>query len=744
MKTKNTKGIYNEKNRDNFKSVEAFKQLAKFSQWVGFLITEPKETTGKFGKIPKQLKGGFSNASCNNPNTWGSFEDALNYGDLGLDCLGFAFTDTDPFTFIDLDNCRNPDSCEIEPWAKEIVDSLNSYTEISFSGKGLHVLAEANPNLSLGKRTGNIEIYFSERFAALTGNHLDGTPKTIEPRQQELRVVIEKYFKKPVSTRLSPKLELVKTRSILSDSQVLELARKAKNSAKFLKLFNGDIQGYHSASEAIFALLLILSFYTKDRNQLDSLLRQSGLYSGEWIEKWHRLGDSQIEKAISLSTESYVSKKTSSTVTEDDDSLLDIADEVIEEFGGIESIIYSQSSFWIWNAKRGAWEPVVDRIIKRTIQNHLALKVKRPTKGHLESVLEFIRNKIAKPDSIFDTIHNGINCISGFLVFNGDTFTLTPHDKFKFLTSAIPVEFNEEAKSPRYDQCKKEIFRDDADCNDKCNLLDEMLGYSLLSDTSLEKCFILVGPGSNGKSVLLSVLAAMLGKENYSAVPPSALSQNYNRAHLRGKLANIVTEMAEGEILPDAEIKAITSGEIMTCRKLYSNPFEFRPFCTLIMASNHLPHTRDFSKAMSRRAMIIEFNRLFSEEERDTRLSEKLMAELPGILNCALNGAARLLKNRRFTMPSSCVAANQTWMHDVCQAKQFIEDRCTMGIDCFESLSQLYKVYEAWGEEVGHRSLLTRNNFRKRLLSMDGLSYKIKDNQRGILGLKLYPASFGD
>jgi putative DNA primase/helicase len=126
------------------------------------------------------------------------------------------------------------------------------------------------------------------------------------------------------------------------------------------------------------------------------------------------------------------------------------------------------------------------------------------------------------------------------------------------------------------------------------------------------------------------------GPENVAAVQPSQFDNKFQRAHLHNKLLNLVTEISEGHQINDAEIKAITSGELTTAEHKNKPPFDFKPFCKCWFGTNHMPHTRDFSAALFRRALIIEYNRVFSEGEQDRQLIDKLQAETSGILNMAL------------------------------------------------------------------------------------------------------------
>ena len=104
---------------------------------------------------------------------------------------------------------------------------------------------------------------------------------------------------------------------------------------------------------------------------------------------------------------------------------------------------------------------------------------------------------------------------------------------------------------------------------------------------------------------------------------------------------NLVTEIAEGAEIADAQLKAMVSGERTTAEHKLKPPFDFYPICTCWFGTNHMPHTRDFSEGMFRRAIILPFNRTFTAAEQDKKLKDKLRAELPGILNLGLEGHGR-------------------------------------------------------------------------------------------------------
>lgn len=146
--------------------------------------------------------------------------------------------------------------------------------------------------------------------------------------------------------------------------------------------------------------------------------------------------------------------------------------------------------------------------------------------------------------------------------------------------------YTPETHAPRFELFLKEIFEGDADGEIKAQVLLEMMGYTFLSHCKYEKFIILVGNGANGKSVLLSVLTALIGAAFVSAVTPSQFGNRFQLAHLAGKMANIVTEISEGSDIEDGRLKAIVSGEVITAEHKHKPPFEFRPYATCWFGTN--------------------------------------------------------------------------------------------------------------------------------------------------------------
>lgn len=151
-------------------------ELKTYKQWVCWDLKTIRDKNAKIKetKIPK-IAGTKENASTNDPSTWGTFDQAIKAvnGDLNTG-IGFVFTKSDPFCFVDLDKCIDPETKKINQWALDIIKRLNSYTEISQSGLGIHIIVKAKLPEWSGNRKGNFEIYDSGRYCAMTGNVLRG------------------------------------------------------------------------------------------------------------------------------------------------------------------------------------------------------------------------------------------------------------------------------------------------------------------------------------------------------------------------------------------------------------------------------------------------------------------------------------------------------------------------------------------------------------------------------------------
>jgi primase-polymerase (primpol)-like protein len=284
--------------------------LTDRNQWVCWTA---RKRDGKQTKVPVNPKTGRY-ASATDPDTWTDFDAARSYAvETKGAGVGFVFSDDDPFVGVDLDDCRDADTEAGELWVTSIINRLDSYTEVSPSGTGYHVIVRGSRPTG-GNRTGNLELYESARFFTMTGEHVDDTPETVEPRTEMLAEIHAEQF----GTNEAEQTDTDPSPSGLDDRELRERAANAANGEKFSRLFRGDTSGYESNSEADMALAAILAFWSGgDEAQIDRLFRDSGLYRQKWDDvhfaDGSTYGEKTVERAVQGTDEFYEPHQPSKT-----------------------------------------------------------------------------------------------------------------------------------------------------------------------------------------------------------------------------------------------------------------------------------------------------------------------------------------------------------------------------------------------------------------------------------------------
>ncbi|MDY0167630.1 MAG: AAA family ATPase [Thermoguttaceae bacterium] len=283
-------------------------ELKEEGSWVNWKTERVKvgrNGSKPYTKIPMAVMGG--KASTTDPKTWAPFDLARkNFeaksaqdGKGALDGIGIVLRGH--LVGLDLDNCRNRESGQIEPWAAEIVETIGSYTEVSPSGTGLRIICRGKiPGTR--RRKGLVEMYdeSSPRYLTITGVHLDGTPTTVEERQDAIERVYQ-MFLEPTdedSEKSSAAISSAPPPDFDLDA-LFDVALAGRNAPKFMGLWSGNYQrqGHPSQSEADLALASLIGYYTgPDPDRIDSYFRRSGLYRDKWERVDYREG--VLEKAI--------------------------------------------------------------------------------------------------------------------------------------------------------------------------------------------------------------------------------------------------------------------------------------------------------------------------------------------------------------------------------------------------------------------------------------------------------------
>jgi hypothetical protein len=276
-------------------------ELRRLVRWIGWRWEANPADPKKPKKVPYRVASAMRRASSTDPATWGTFEQALAVVEAGeADGLGFALEA--PYVGVDLDDELPSDDHD------RIMRILDSYTEVSPSGMGHHVILKARLS-GHGRHPTGIGVFQRARFFYCTGQLVEGMPTTIEERQAELEAVLVAYLTTP-DAHVAPPAGLID----LDDRDLLERAFAARNGDAFCALWEGRWEGsYPSQSEADFALLTRLAFWTgRDPTRMERLFRSSGLYRPEGPKRRKGIGylTRTIEKAVGVTTEVYEASST--------------------------------------------------------------------------------------------------------------------------------------------------------------------------------------------------------------------------------------------------------------------------------------------------------------------------------------------------------------------------------------------------------------------------------------------------
>jgi hypothetical protein len=279
-------------------------ELRARDQWVCWRYQKTRDS--RWTKVPFDADG--TPASSIDATTWTSIHRVMGaYHEESADGVGFVVSADDDIVAVDLDHCFDRNGRKGEPWAIEVIQKLQSYSEFSPSGEGIRIFIRGKlPNASSGRKKGNIEIYSAGRYLTVTGHRLKNAPTTVQSRQPEIDWLFQKFFTEP-----EPKAKPTNGNGAAwhpSDNELLERAFAAKNGEALRRLFqHGDFSAYPSQSEADLALCSMLAFWAADLDQLDRLFRRSALYREKWNQKngSGTYGSRTLEKAWSSRAEHY-------------------------------------------------------------------------------------------------------------------------------------------------------------------------------------------------------------------------------------------------------------------------------------------------------------------------------------------------------------------------------------------------------------------------------------------------------
>lgn len=328
--------------------------------------------------------------------------------------------------------------------------------------------------------------------------------------------------------------------------------------------------------------------------------------------------------------------------------------------------------------------------------------------------LVYLKSLLPKDRALND--HHDLICFAnGMLdVSEGENWGMFhPHEPGYYSTQMLPYDFDDDAECPIWNR-----VLDDYRLSPAAQLqIQQFFGYCFTRETKYAKCLLLKGDGSDGKSVILKILQAMIGEENCSAVQMSRLEDPFERATLYGKLLNISTEENKG-VFGSAFFKAIVTGDMINASFKHKDVFQFRSYAKCAFASNFFPNVGDNSDGFFRRILPVKFTRQFLEEsQQDKNLEQKLLGELPGIAAWALAGLVALRKHDGFVKSDESIEFLQEYRSHNNPVLSFVQERCRLpesDEDLRTSVDDLYRAYATFCKQYGYKPL-QRGNFGETL-----------------------------
>jgi putative DNA primase/helicase len=540
----------------------------------------------------------------------------------------------------------------------------------------------------------------------------------------------------PIKAKITPEKKLIPQADIIAPVQAqavndIEIENLSVSEKIKSLILHGNDGSYSSRSEADMAVILSLVTKGLSENEIKNIFET---YSVGSKYREHSAPENylkhNIQKAKELSNLTdeemqnplFISGSISKTEKGLNLKILNFEEYMVKKYK--IKILDQESAFFKYNGK--CYEQCTEKTLNNLCQNELATHRNLFSKSNLNELIHY-----AIGDALINSDNARINQVKYLTLQNGlydlDEGELIDHSRNIFTTNLLPYDYDPAVACPRFIQFLQEIFEND---QEKIDFVQEAVGYAFHKSLPTPAVFFLVGSGSNGKSVFINTIANLVGKENTSNISFNALSDERYVLELFQKMINICGETPLGRHIETGIIKSVTAGDWITGREIYKSPMKFRPFAKHFLAMNKPPIISDPSHGMWRRIWILEFNRRFTEKDMDRQLEEKLINELSGIFNWALEGYNKL-KEKKFALSesTSMKISKKEYRDDIDSIRAFVKDRFIKSNDARDLIifSETYELYKSYCQLEGKKDIQVKTDFKKTLID---IGYEIKSSSR--------------
>lgn len=300
-------------------------------------------------------------------------------------------------------------------------------------------------------------------------------------------------------------------------------------------------------------------------------------------------------------------------------------------------------------------------------------------------------------------------------ILNLRTRELLPHSAKLFNLSGISYAYDREATCPTWDAFIASLETD----RETIDMIEEMMGYFLTTDTRFHKIFAMYGPPRSGRGTLLRVFDGLT--ESMTSIPFRQLDDRFGFQTVIGKKVLAIPDLRVGQNTDVAAVNemliSISGGDKQDIRRMNIPQWSGYLYCRIVFAANELQEFRDTSKALASRLLVLNLTKSFVGKE-DQDLTEKLLAERPGILNRALAGLARLYARGRFQQPASGRARLDAQVSKADPNIEFINEMCVLETEASIETGKLFNAYARYAHATGIPKVHTKITFGRDFLSL--------------------------
>jgi putative DNA primase/helicase len=732
---------------------QEMKAVRRWVTWVG-VQKRRQDGSVEYTKEPRRADNPAARASSTRETTWADFETAMD-AVRRQQVHGLGFVLGDGWIGVDLDDAYDADG-NLKPMAADVVTRVATYAERSVSGEGVHLIARGE--VPEGRKWEDVEVYGAGRYFTVTGDHLAGTPATVEHRTAEVEQLLQRLCQRDVAAGRRCGAALVVPGHNDGDEpeppaaidKILEVAHRECRG--FAAVWRGDFRAYNGDhSRAEMAVAGWLAFvcgrgqerlvrrimwesdlrrekWTTNRKYLDRTIARA--FEGRGENDFYRWQPRRETRRVQLAAQGGEAAPHAGA------GPIDLRREVTLDDIGFARRLAMEASHtmryvtdwkkWIhWDGMRWRIDDNAPAIqAAQRLRDQLWREfADLPHEQRTEKALQFVKAcggarrlegivKLAAAQEPLRIGHDQLDRHPFLLnVRNGTvdlrTGELHPHNRELLITQLAAVNYERDAESALWQRFITQAADSDPEL---MRFLQVSAGLALSGDVSPQALWCHHGSGGNGKSTYLGALVKMLG--DYAGPAPhdflmikQGSSHPTELAMLYGKRLVTAVECEGGRRLRESFVKMITGGDVVAARRMNEDFWDMQPTWHVHVTFNDPPTISGTDDGIRRRLKVVPWRVSFRGANQDRSVKDALEAEehRSGILNWCLCGIQQWLASGQ--LEAAAVAqATQEYVAEQDIFGTFITEECTPNPQEHVVFDAIQRHFRSWLEQRGENA----------------------------------------